>query len=323
MNSSNTECAEVPVLVLFAPTAAGKTALLKTLFSQSSHSFFKGTAEIISADSMQVYRGMDIGTAKPDRQLLEELPHHLINIRSPHEQFTVADFTVNAQILCRSVYARGKLPVVAGGTGFYVRSLLTGLPETPSADPALRQELAERMKNEGCEKLYEQLCACDPESARVINAHDAYRIQRALEVYLTTGKKRSEFAVPKELRKGFRFFTLILEPPRSLLYERINSRTDEMFREGLAGEVEGLKAEGYTAADPGMKAIGYREWFTGGTESVICGRIKADSREYAKKQFTFIKGIPGGQIVEYTGSGEDIARISEKIMMFMRFLHLT
>ena len=96
-----------------------------------------------------------------------------------------------------------------------------------------------------------------------------------------------------------------------------------MFREGLAGEVEGLKAEGYTAADPGMKAIGYREWFTGGTESVICGRIKADSREYAKKQFTFIKGIPGGQIVEYTGSGEDIARISEKIMMFMRFLHLT
>jgi tRNA dimethylallyltransferase len=317
LSSSNQHTAKIPVLVIFAPTATGKTALLRTLFAEGSPSRFKGIAEVISADSMQVYRGMNIGTAKPDENLLKELPHHLIDISSPRGQFSAADFVEKADDACRAIYSRGKIPVVAGGTGFYIRSFLTGLPCTPEADTAVRAELSQRMEREGAERLYAELQACDPESAAVINVHDKYRIQRALEVYKTTGKPRSSFPVSQTLRSRYTFCTLILTMPREMLNERINRRVDMMYEEGLEKEVLDLKKNGYTADDPGMKAIGYREWFSSGTTDDIREKIKADSRAYAKKQYTYIRTIPGANIIPYDGTDSSIQLACEKISTFI------
>ena len=182
--------------MIFAPTASGKTALTGDLFSPSG-SHFVLNAEVISADSMQVYKYMDIGTAKADPEFCEKIPHHLINLVTPDVQFTVADFLKMADEKCEEIYTRGKLPVVVGGTGFYIRSFLFGLPETPESDENLRNQLKSRIETEGNEILYKELQSVDPESASKIHVNDAYRIVRALEVFYTTGKKRSDFIVEK------------------------------------------------------------------------------------------------------------------------------
>ena len=180
------------VLVIFAPTASGKTALTRELFSpQGSHFILK--AEIISADSQAVYKEMDIGTAKPESDLQKEIPHHLINLLTPDQQYNVSDFVNAADKACEEIAVRGNLPVVVGGTGFYIRNFLYGLAPTPVSDEKLRKELKERIAREGNQVLYEELKKIDPESAAKIHPNDAYRICRALEVYYLSGKKRSEF----------------------------------------------------------------------------------------------------------------------------------
>lgn len=332
MNSSNHTGERTPVLVLFAPTATGKTALLRTLFAEGSLSFFKDKAEIVSADSMQVYRGMNIGTAKPDAALLSVLPHHLIDICSPHEQFSVADFVARADSACAEIYSRGKIPVVAGGTGFYIRAFLLGLPETPEADENVRAETRRRMEAEGPVKLYAELRTLDPGSAAAIHAHDRYRIQRALEIYAATGRPRSSFSRKSELRGQYAFCTLILSMERKMLYERINQRVDGMFDEGLEQEVARLSEAGCTASDPGMKAIGYREWFPrssgegcsagGRFAGEVRDRIKGDSRAYAKKQYTYMRSIPSAELLPFDGSEESVSQVAEKIRDFF-LLHLT
>ncbi len=322
MNSSNHTGGKIPVLVLFAPTATGKTALLRTLFAEGSLSFFKDKAEIISADSMQVYRGMNIGTAKPDAALLSALPHHLIDICSPHEQFSVADFVARADNACAQIYSRGKIPVVSGGTGFYIRAFLLGLPETPEADENVRAELRRRMEAEGPAELYAELQTLDPESAAVIHVHDRYRIQRALEVYAAAGRPRSSFRRKFELREQYAFCTLILSMERTMLYERINQRVDSMFDEGLEQEVIHLRENGCTAYDPGMKAIGYREWFSVRFAGDVRALIKADSRAYAKKQYTYMRSIPSAVLLPFDGSEEAVGQAAEKIRDFF-LLHLT
>ena len=172
---------KIPVLVIFAPTASGKTALTRELFSpQGSH--FILNAEIISADSQAVYKEMDIGTAKPDTELCAEIPHHLINLLNPDQQYNVSDFVDAADKACQEIRARGKLPVVCGGTGFYIRNFLYGIAPTPVSDEKLRNELKERIAREGNEALYAELQKIDPESAEKIHPNDAYRICRALEV---------------------------------------------------------------------------------------------------------------------------------------------
>jgi tRNA dimethylallyltransferase len=321
LNSSKSGSGKVPVLVLFAPTATGKTALLRTFFAESSLSYFKGTAEIISADSMQVYRGMDIGTAKPDDVLLSDLPHHLINICSPDEQFTVADFVKQADAACAEIYSRGKIPVIAGGTGFYIRAFLLGLPETPEVDKGVRAEIQHRMKTEGSARLYAELQSLDPESAAAIHMHDKYRIQRALEVYETTGKPRSSFKKKNNLREQYFFCTIVLRMEREMLYRRINQRVDTMFQEGLEREVRSLMETGYTADTPGMKAIGYREWFSCDskkdcTEEDVRMLVKADSRTYAKKQYIYMHNIPSAVIIPFDGSEEAVSLVSREIHKF-------
>jgi tRNA dimethylallyltransferase len=298
--AENPDGAGLPVLVVFGPTASGKTALAEALFASGDLPVLPGTdarlrgkAEIVSADSMQVYRGMDIGTAKPDASLLESLPHHVIDIRDPDEQFCAGDFVRLADEACREIAARGKLPVVLGGTGFYVKNFLFGLPETPESDPALRAELLERMRVEGPRRLMEELRSCDPESAARIHPNDEYRIARALEVYRASSRPLSSFALSSSFRGGFRFLALAIERDREELNGRINARVDAMFDSGLEGEFESLVKAGYGPSDPGMQAIGYREFF--GAPDAIAAReaIKNDSRKYAKRQETFIRPIPG------------------------------
>lgn len=292
----------IPVIVVFAPTATGKTALLLNLFGKSSHSFFKDTVELISADSMQVYRKLDIGTAKPTFEERGELFHHLIDIRDYTQQFSAADFVSLADGLCREIYARGKIPVIAGGTGFYIRNFLFGLPKTPASDGMLREKLRMQCCREGKERMHSLLERVDPESAAKIHVNDEYRILRALEVYYLTGKPRGSFVASGALRDEFDFMTVILRRGREELYRRIDARVEQMFSDGLEAEVRALIADGARADMPGMQAIGYREWFSGdmtcavGIEK-IKERIKQSSRKYAKKQYTFMQDIPGAHIV--------------------------
>ncbi|MDR2094084.1 MAG: tRNA (adenosine(37)-N6)-dimethylallyltransferase MiaA [Treponema sp.] len=336
----------VPVVILFGPTASGKTAVLEELFTGTAP--FR--AEIVSADSMQVYRGMDIGTAKPTPAERAALPHHLIDIRSPREQFNAGDFVRLASAACRNIHRRGLVPVVSGGTGFYLKTLMYGLPEAPPSDPVLRARLREELKNRGAGALAEELAAFDPVSARRIHINDEYRLLRALEVLRLTGRPLSSYArngAPAEAAPGalsgvrngvpdaagpggmegecpFRFLLLALDCGREQLYKRINERCAKMFRQGLPGEVETLFRLGYTPLDPGLKAIGYREFFVEdepGTFRVSQDReavqelIARNSRRYAKRQICYFASIPGVRRIEAGSSAAgEIARALENFL---------
>ncbi len=317
--SFQSEESKIPVLVIFAPTASGKTALTRELFTpQGSHFILK--AEIISADSQAVYKGMDIGTAKPEADLCTQLPHHLIDILTPDQQYNVSDFVDAADLACKEIFSRGHLPVVTGGTGFYIRSFLYGLAPTPVSDPKIREELKKRINIDGNQKLYEELAAIDPQSAAKIHPNDAYRICRALEVYYLSGKTRTSYKIEPQLRPQYNFLFLVLEPEREVLYERIRQRVELMFEAGLEGEVQKLLAQGYTKESPGLKAIGYSEWFEEdgslkGPECInqIKEEIKHHSCKYAKKQYTLIRDIPGSTIIDFSSSEENFEKISGKI----------
>lgn len=293
----------MPVLVVFAPTACGKTSLALELFGKDSESPFAGCAELISADSMQVYKGMDIGTAKPSTQELLQLPHHLIDLQEPDVPFSAGEFVRRSDQLCWEIYGRGHLPVVLGGTGFYIRNFLCGLPTTPQADQELRGQLQRRMEQEGAASLYQQLQELDPVAAGRIHCNDHYRILRALEVCLSSGRPQSSFLLSPQLRNQFNFCTIILWRERQELYQRIDRRVVRMMEAGLPQELASLVAAGYTADDPGMQAIGYREFLLhevqGLEEPLRTQRIQElicrDSRRYAKRQYTYFKGIPQAQ----------------------------
>lgn len=304
---------KIPVIVIFAPTASGKTALTRELFSPSgSHFLFK--AEIISADSQAVYKGMDIGTAKPEPELCLQIPHHLIDILTPDQQFNVSDFVDMADKLCNEIWTRGNIPVVCGGTGFYIRNFLYGVAPTPVSNEKIRAELQQRIKTEGNLKLYKELQQIDPESAAKIHPNDEYRICRALEIYQISGRTRTDYKIVPELRNKFNFTFIILEPPRNLLYDRINKRVDQMFEAGLAKEINLLKSQGYTKDSPGLNAIGYSEWFEFDDEEKIREEIKHHSRKYAKKQYTYIRDIQGANTIEYSGLPEDIKKVAELLI---------
>ena len=303
---------KIPVIVIFAPTASGKTALTKELFSeQGSHFLFK--AQIISADSQAVYKGMDIGTAKPEPELRRLIPHHLIDIRTPDQQYNVSDFVDDADRLCKQIYSEGDIPVVCGGTGFYIRNFLYGVPKTPVSDEALRNKLKQRIATEGNAPLYKELQKIDPESATRIHINDAYRICRALEVYYLTGKTRTSFALEPKLRDIYDFIFIVLEPPRDLLYERIAQRVDNMLEQGLEQEVKTLQKAGYTKDSPGLKAIGYHEWFEFDSKDQVRAAIIHNSRKYAKKQYTYIRDIPGSIIIPFSNPADDLYKVSDMI----------
>ncbi|MDR2922958.1 MAG: tRNA (adenosine(37)-N6)-dimethylallyltransferase MiaA [Treponema sp.] len=307
------------VLVIFGPTASGKTDLLMELFGRGGSQ----RAEVVSADSMQVYRGMDIGTAKPSPEERLQLPHHLIDIRNPDEQFTAGDFVRLAREAIDDIARRGSLPIVAGGTGFYLKNLVCGLPEAPPSDPAIREALKDELQEKGAAALMEELARLDPVSAEKIHINDEYRLLRALEVQRLCGRPLSSFSVSggSAVNGGaiyggaidggsskYKFRVIGLYRPREELYSRINARCAAMFERGLPDEVLRLYEAGYTPRDPGLRAIGYREFFVEDPPASGVYRLSRDidgvralvamnCRRYAKRQITFFSSLPGTQWV--------------------------
>jgi tRNA dimethylallyltransferase len=303
----------IPVLILFGPTASGKTGIIFELFNSTSNL----QAEIISADSMQVYRGMDIGTAKPSAQERVLLPHHLIDICNPSQQFNAGDFVRLADEACGQIAGRGKLPVVSGGTGFYLKNFIMGLSEAPPSREEIRIQLKQELNEKGAAVLMKELAVCDPVSTGRIHINDEYRLLRALEVFRSCGRPLSSFEVrAAKARQRYNFIIIGLSRQREELYRRINLRCAQMFKEGLPAEIRSLYEAGYTPNDPGLRAIGYREFFVE-TEpgkwqlsqdlDGVQALIAQNSRRYAKRQVTFFAGIPGVKWIEPAGSEAETA----------------
>ena len=266
---------------------------------------------------MQAYRHMDVGTAKPSRRLLEKLPHHLVSFIEPSVQYNAGAFVKSAEALIVEITGRGGVPIVCGGTAFYIRSLLCGLPESPPGSAESRERLKKREKEEGAAGLYKELMRVDPEAARRIQPRDRHRIMRALEILETSGRSQFSFRWPREIRADYRFLILGLERPRDELYARIDSRVEQMFRDGLVDEVKRLSAMGFVPEDPGMQAIGYREFFLMrrgcGTMSDVKEEIQRNSRRYAKRQLTFFRMVPRVQW-KNPAVREEILRLIKEFM---------
>lgn len=277
-----------PVLVLAGPTAVGKTALSLGLAEHFG-------AEIISADSMQVYKGMDIGTAKATPREQARVPHHMIDVAEPALSYSVADYVGQAGPLLQDILARGRLPLITGGTGFYIQALLKGLDFSETLkDTAIRNRLQERMETEGPAALHRELVEKDPAAAEAIHPHNRKRLIRALEYYEETGLRISELNRQQQEQKSpYRVLYLVLKLPRELLYRRIEERVERMFQAGLVEEVAALKAKGIPAESTAMQALGYKEvlaYLEGRcSREEAVARIKLGSRHYAKRQLTWFR----------------------------------
>ena len=284
MNAEN----KIPIVVVAGPTASGKTGLAIELAKR-----FDG--EIVSADNMQIYKYMDIGTAKPTPAEREQCVHHLIDFLEPDSEFSVADYTELAHRVIADIYSRGKLPVMCGGTGLYINSVINDVEfgETQS-DEELRCELQNIANAEGNEKLIEILREFDPVSAARLHPNNVRRVIRAIEFYRTTGVPISEHQEKtKMIISRYDPVMFCIDHDREILYGRINERVDIMMSEGLCDEVRRLMDMGYSSALNSMKAIGYKElmdYFNGlcSLEEAVSA-IKQNSRRYAKRQLTWFR----------------------------------
>lgn len=300
---------ELPSAVfLMGPTASGKTGLAIELCERFD-------MEIISVDSALVYRGMDIGTAKPDKQTLRLAPHRLIDIRDPSESYSAADFRNDAIAEMNSISAAGKIPLLAGGTMLYFKALEHGLSELPAADPALRQVLETQAAEIGWPAMHEILRQKDPVAAARIHPNDPQRIQRALEVIAISGQPMSEL---QEKTAGealaYRIHKVIISPePRSVLHSRIEQRFDLMIKEGFIDEMKSLyNRPGLHADLPSMRAVGYRqawEWLDGDCSfEQMREKAIAATRQLAKRQLTWLRreGVSVWYDLQAEGSKQEI-----------------
>ncbi|MFZ3111000.1 MAG: tRNA (adenosine(37)-N6)-dimethylallyltransferase MiaA [Rectinemataceae bacterium] len=280
------------------PTASGKTELLDSVFARGASLF--SPAAVISADSMQAYRGMDIGTAKPDRALQSRLPHHLLDIRDPDEQYTAGDFVHLADALCSTMASEGILPIIAGGTGFYIKNFVCGAPPSPPSNLEVREKVAEDLALFGASALRRELEAADPPSAARIHENDLYRLTRALEILRSSGFPPSRFAPSDKPRADYDFLILGIERPRPELKARIHARVVKMFEAGLAEEATALMRAGYSPSSPGLKAIGYSEFYAmeGQPMEEIAAAIELHTLQYVKRQMTFLRSLPGIRWIE-------------------------
>ena len=275
-------------MVLFGPTAVGKTALTEELFSKGF--------EIINADSVQVYRYLDIASAKPEKELVEKIPHHLVDIRFPWEQYNSGDFCKDAERLIKEINERGNIPLITGGTAYYFKQLLYGPSSTPESNPKTREEIQRTIDDIGLDKAYEMLMSLDMEAAKKIDKNDRYRISRALEVIKDTGRPLSSFPVSDTLREDIDFVIIGLKREKKELEDRIRKRVDIMFDSGAVREMKALLSMGADLSWPGMQGIGYREWFNALESgevniSIIKDMIIRSSIKYAKRQMTFFSSF--------------------------------
>lgn len=278
---------KIKICVVAGPTASGKTALGVEICKK-----FNG--EVISCDSMQIYKGLPIATAVPTLDEREGIPHHLMEFLEVNDNFSVADYVALAKEKIADLNSRGKLPVFVGGTGLYISSLLDNVKFAPQQfDENIRKELNERIKTEGCEKLYEELQKIDPETAEKIHVNDALRITRALEIYLLTGETKSE-QVKRSKEEPSPYSPCVIGlnfENRDILYDRINRRVDIMVESGMLEEVKAIY-EKY-GDDLSIAAIGYKEfipYFKGEETLENCiENVKQESRRYAKRQLTWFR----------------------------------
>ena len=274
------------VIVIGGPTASGKTALSIELAKQIN-------GEIVSADSMQIYKDMNIGTAKPTKEEMSGIKHYLIDFVSPEERYSVADYKEDAKKAIKEIIEKGKTPIIVGGTGLYIDSLIYEI-EYPKIEIDLkyREELQERVKREGLEKLYEEAKKIDPVAMEKISVNDEKRTLRVLEIYYQTGKKKSQ--LDKESRKEpeYDYKVFIITMDRKKLYERINKRVDIMIQEGLIKEVEDL-CKKYKDFPTAMQGLGYKEVVEYLKKEIskeeMVEKIKQESRRYAKRQLTWFR----------------------------------
>lgn len=282
-------------IALMGPTASGKTAAAIALAERYG-------GEIVSVDSALVYRGLNIGAAKPDAVQLARVPHHLLDLRDPWQPYSAAEFAVDARAALDAIVARGRLPILAGGTGLYFQALLEGLAPMPPADPQLRAALGARAQAEGWAALHAQLQRVDPLAARRIRPGDAQRIQRALEVFQLSGRPISAWqAQPGPPRLPLRVLKLVLAPAeRALLHRRIELRFDAMLAQGFLDEVRALRAlpalqqVAQPLELPALRAVGYRqawEHLDGASDAATFReRAIAATRQLAKRQLTWLRG---------------------------------
>ncbi len=292
------------VLVVVGPTATGKTELAATLARELS-------GEVVGADSRQVYRYMDIGTAKPPSELRAEIPHHLVDVVDPDQDYDVASWREQALAAIADIHGRGRVAIVCGGTGLYVRSLLQGLFPGPAANPALRERL-EATERENPGALYARLSREDPLAAKRIHGNDRLRIVRALEVLEETGRPLSEWHAAHRLaERPFESLVFELKVPREELYARIDRRSRDMVEAGLLDEMRSLRARGYGDDLRAFEAIGYpqaRQCLEGKlTVEQLAAEVAQATRRYAKRQLVWLRG-GGGTIA--VGAGDYAAALA-------------
>lgn len=278
----------IPLVVIAGPTASGKTALAIDIAKELG-------GEIISADSMQIYREMNIGTAKPTAEEMCGVPHHMLDIADPCENFSLWKFARAAHKAINDVYSRGKLPILAGGTGLYTDTIVHNIELSEAGgDNSVREELMKKARSGGAAELYKKLSETDPESAAKLCEKDVKRVVRALEIYYLTGKTKSENdEISKKSKKIYNYLYFAIETEREILYNRINTRVDEMVKRGLFEEVSGIKNKYGFINTTAMQGIGYREvlYYLRGlvTRTETEELIKRNTRRLAKRQMTWLR----------------------------------
>ena len=282
-------CKKKKIIILSGPTGVGKTAL-SLLLAQAIG------GEIISSDSMQVYRGMNIGTAKASAEEMALTPHHLIDIRDIDQNFNVMDFWQETTKTIEEICSRGHVPIIVGGTGFYINALIYGPPEGPSSDASIRHEIEKELEEKGAFILFQRLRELDPEYAHTITANDKHKIVRGLEIISLTNKKVSDFARGRRESQKYNVRCWFLHMSKDVLYRKIEQRCDEMIANGFLEEVRELEKQGLRNNSSASQAIGYRQCleFLASAQgdddwSHFVTSFKQASRRYAKRQFTWFR----------------------------------
>ncbi len=275
------------VVIIQGPTAVGKSSIAMKLAK-------KFQTDIISADSRQVYKHLNIGTAKPSSEEQTKIKHHLIDIVTPNINYNAGDFVKDANAKIELLTAQNKIPLIVGGTGFYILALLDGLFKSPEISQQIRENLEEEADKNGLPKLYKKLSEVDPVSANRIEFADKNRIIRALEIYEATGKTITQlWKENKPPKNDLIPFNILITDDRQIIYDRINKRVDKMLKKGLLNEIKALFEMGYKTTDPGLNTVGYRELFDYffGDEKLeeSIRKIKKNTRNFAKRQLTWYR----------------------------------
>jgi len=302
------------VLTIGGPTASGK----KRIALDAAERF---GGEIVSADSRKVYRHLDIGTAKPSPEDRARIPHHLIDIIEPDEPFSAGEWVRRAAGAVRDILERGRLPIISGGTGFYIEAFREGLSEGIFPDPEVRVALEQELREKGLEALHRRLVEVDPVRASELAVRDSVRVMRALEIYETTGRMVTELrTLPRATGGEYDYFFIGVAMKRAELYRRIDERVDRMVRDGLVEEVRRVLAMGYDRGLVSLDTVGYKEWFPfldgTGTFEHCMEQVKRDTRRYAKRQLTWFRNIPGIRWID-TVDGAAVDRAFEEIASWL------